>query len=67
MVLFAHVVEIFDLPDLNFLFFRDIFVKRIKGRLVATAFIDGDFVRPSILLESFSEESLCSNGVSFCS
>ena len=67
MILLTYVVEIFDFSDLNFLFFRDIFVKRIKSCLVTSAFINGDLIGSSILLEGLSEEGFCSHGISFCS
>jgi len=67
VILLNDVIEIFDLSDLNFLFFRDIFVKKIKCCLVASAFINGDFIRPSVFLKGLPKKGLGSASVSLSS
>ncbi len=64
MILLNYVIEIFDLSYLNLFLFWNIFVKIIKSRFVATAFINSDFIRSSIILESLPKEGFCSYRIS---
>ncbi len=67
MILFNNVVQILVLPDFNLFIFWQVFVKRIKGCLIASTFININFIRRPIFLESLSEKSFCRHSIPFCS